>query len=320
MEQQTDQFADDFNLGAKKEIPERNFADDPRCGFFPDMTDDEYFGDPIVEGSCNNSAISILIAETPLDFAYQHPRMNPDVGLERVAETVAMRRGDIVHQLALGKGNGYAVLPFNDFRTKAAKAARDEAIANGLTPMIESAFAEAQVMAEVLRHKFEVMLDGAPYQTEVAIVWKEETPVGEIYCRGRLDVWCPDLNIVIDPKITAKLGNGRGGREEAKWHNINMGWDRQAAFYCRGIERLEPRREGKVQFFDIMVKPVEPFTTRTVRHDMIWKRTSLYECLEPMELFAKCQASGSWPGYPDNEVWSLPPAEENRRLDREITT
>jgi len=317
-DQRDEEFLADFNRDALPELPENPNLSDPVCGFFPDMTAEEYHGDPVEEGSLSNSGIKILLAETPLDFGFQHPRINP-AAKEKALETVAGLRGDLVHQLALGKGRGYAVIDAADWRTKAAQEFRAAALEAGETPVLKKAFEAAQVMAEVVVERIKRALDGADYLTEVAIVWREETPVGPIYLRGRLDVWCPERLIILDPKITAVIGDGGPGREQVQRHAVSMGWDRQAALYERGVSRLMPEAEMRVRFGNLLVKPDEPFTSRLLWPSTTMKRSALHQCLPALETFARCMAAGRWPGYPDEgETLELPSYEERRRLAEEL--
>jgi hypothetical protein len=316
-----DGFGVDFeNLGpvTERKTPSQT---DPRCGFFPDMTVEEYFADPIEEGSLSNSGIKILLADTPLEFAWQHPRLNPAAQPTIVADTAAGRRGDIVHQLALGKGRGYAVGDFKAWQSNEAKAFRDNAIEAGLTPIKRADFEEAEVMAEVVKEKIRVALDGADYMTEVPIVWKE--PVGGagqyIYLRGMLDVWCPERLIILDPKITDRISNGPPGKFALQNHLVEMGYDRQASLYMRGIEQLMPEAENRVRFENLLVRPKEPFVARRISYDRTFLRTAIFECREAFRTFAECQKRGVWPGYPEEaELVAMPPWIENRRLAREL--
>lgn len=318
MNEQHDELDARFSEVAAQPAPSRPDLEDPRVGMFPGIDPLVYHADPIEEGSLSQSGIKILLDESPLDFAFQHPRINPDA-VERVLATVAGRRGDLVHQLALGKGRGYAIGDFPDWRTKAAQEFRKAALEDGATPALRHAFEEAEVMAEVIRERVKRVLDGAAYETEVAIIWREVTPAGEIYMRGLLDIWCEELGIILDPKVTANLGNGRPGAEKVERHAVAMGWDLQAGLYVRGVERLKPALEGRVRFGNLMVKPEAPFTARLLWPDYVARRTALFQAMPAMQLFAECQAEGRWPGYPEEgETLSLPTYEENRRLEAEI--
>lgn len=315
----SNEFEDDFGNLADVRQKVSECASDPRCGFFPDMSNEEYFADPIEEGSLSQSGIKLLLEETPLEFAYQHPRLNLDAAPDMVAESIAMRRGDVVHQLALGKGKGYAVGDFKTWQSNDAKAFRDRAIADGLTPIKRADFEEAQIMAEVVREQIKRACDGADYQTEVAVIWTEPVGSGFIYLKGRFDVWCPEKLLILDPKITEKVSSGSGGKYTFHRHALNMAWDRQAALYIRAVERLMPETENRVRFENLLIKPKEPFVARRIGYDKAWLRTAIFECKDAFYTFADCQQKGVWPSYPDYaETLLLPPWEEKRRLEREL--
>jgi len=260
-------------------------------GLVYDMPAETYHADPCPQPSLSNSGMGILLSETPLDFAYQHPRLNPDAA-DRVAETVAMRRGDIVHQLALGKGSGYAVGDFPDWRTKEAKSFRDNAIAEGLTPIKRDAFEEAEIMAEVIRERIKETLDGAHYETEVAFMYQESTPSGPIWVRGLMDVWSEETATILDPKITANLYDGKVER-----HLLNMGWDRQGALYPHAIGQIFPELAGRVNFADLLIKPTPPFTSRAVGISKAWEYSAVKECERAFDIFGRCLYAGKWPGF-----------------------
>lgn len=290
-------------------------AEAPKVGegwrLIPDVDLVAYYANKLTpQPAISNSGMAILLNETPLDFAYQDAAINPEPELiEKAKATAAQRRGDVVHQLALGKGRGYAIGEFNDWRTKAAQAFKEEADAQGLTPVLAHKFEEAEVMAAVLREKIERTLEGAAYETEVAVLWQEETQFGPVWCRGLLDVWCEDLGVILDPKVSAMLYNGK-----VEKHFLNMGWDRQAALYSHGVGKVLPHLAGRVSFADLMIKPEPPFTSRLVAPDKAWEYSSIKEAQRAIEIFAECLYSGRWKGFGDKvERISMPAWESKRR-------
>src|SRR5438132_1009339 len=91
---------------------------------FLDCTQAEYFADPCEQPSLSVSIATELILRSPLHAWQIHPRLG---GLRRPT-TEAMENGTLIHALLLGKGeNRIAVLDVKDFRTNAAKEARDAA-------------------------------------------------------------------------------------------------------------------------------------------------------------------------------------------------
>jgi hypothetical protein len=318
----SDNFLDDDDFDGRQFAPPapRPDLDDPRVGFFPDMAVEDYFADPIEEGSLSQSGIKILLDESPLDFrvsiAAPQSRRDRESRQERGHAARRPRSPARARQGPRLRDRRFCRLA----RRKAAQDFKKAAEADGLCPALRSKFEEAEVMAEVIVERVKRILDGASYVTEVPIVWREDTPAGDIYCRGMLDIWCEELATIVDPKVTDSLGNGRPGAEKIERHAVNMGWDLQAGFYTRGVERLLPALDGRVRFGNLMVKPEAPFTSRLLWPSITAKRTAIYQARPAMLLFAKCQRDGLWPAYPEEgETLELPSFEENRRLEAEIS-
>lgn len=305
-----EQFGQDFDVDLSAPRPAKVAPIQPgREGWriIPDVDLVAYYADDLgTPPSISNSGIGVLLKETPLDFAFQNPRLNPDA-VERAKETAAMRRGDVVHQLALGKGAGYAVADFADWRTKDAKSFRDNAIADGLTPIKRADFEDAEIMAAAIKDRIDEVLEGAAYQTEVAFMYQEPTPSGPVWVRGLLDVWCEERAVILDPKVTANLYDHNIQR-----HLINMGWDRQGALYSHGVGMALPDLAGRIRFADLMIKPSAPFTSRLVSTEKAWTYSSLRLCQRAIETFGACLKAGKWPGFGDQVDYVEMPVWESR--------
>lgn len=280
----------------------------------PDVDLVAYYADELTpQPSYSNSLATPLLDETPLDAAFGHPRLNPNYSRDEAKATAAQRRGDVVHQLALGRGRGFAVAPdhITEWRSNEAKAFKKAAEEDGLTPVTADKFAEAEIMAEVVKEKVKRVLDGADYQTEVAIIWQEETPFGPIWCTGLMDIWCEERGIILDPKITPQLYDALVGRQL-----VNMGWDRQLATYERGVGMIFPPLAGRVRAFDLMVKPKAPFTSRLVALEKAWRYSSVKQAQRAMEIFGECLYSGRWPGFGDDVHYIACPTWEAVRREK----
>lgn len=289
-------------------------------GLYTDIEAVDYHLDPAPEPSISNSLMDPLLTKTPRDFAWGHPRRQELVpgwtaDPEARKATIAMVRGDVVHQLALGKGRGYAVGEFKDWRTKAAQAFKEEAEEDGLTPIIQEKFEEAQVLAEIVREAIKRALDGADYQTEVVFMYQEMTDFGPIWVRGMMDVYCPERAIILDPKITAQLYDGKIER-----HALNMGWDRQAALYQRAIGLIFPELAGRVTFGDVLVNPDPPHVSRLWAPERMWIGSSARQCLMAFERYGECFSRKVWPGFPGNKIerGPMPAWEDKRRTEQEL--
>lgn len=297
----------------RERTPEKNLGlQREKWGLFPDISFADYMLDPAPEPSISNSGIGLLMAETPFDFAFDHPRLPPLDAKKANDNTAAKIAGSIVHRLALGKGADYAVAPFNDFKSQAARDFRDAAIAEGRCPIAEPKFAECEVMAAIIKERIKIALDGADYETEVVFLYQEETPFGPVWVRGCIDVWCAEKATILDPKVTPRIYNGMVERQF-----INMGWDRQAALYPHAIGKIIPELAGRVDFADLLVKPKPPYTSRRVAPEKGWKALKLRtEATKAFETFAYCLKEGRWPSFPldETELLSMPAWEEARLM------
>lgn len=269
-------------------------------GLHPGITPATYFAECCPAPALTNSGMGALLNETPADFAYNHPALNPDPEVRKA--TLAMRQGDVTHQLALGKGRGYAIFDGLSFAHKGGKEFKEQAEQDGLTPIAVPKFAECEKMADVLRARIRAELDAIavargiapaqPYQTEVVFAWQEITAHGPIWCRGMLDVWCPSLMVALDPKITKLLHNRIRPQMEAQ------GWDRQGVWYERGLNAIFPQHAGRIRFADLMVSPKPPHVFRAVGISRAWRAAIEPDIDHCINTFARCLYANDWPGYP----------------------
>ncbi len=283
-------------------------------GKYADITPSQYFAEPCPAPAFTNSLIKLLIEETPKDAAYAHPAIGQPA--EEITANLVKRRGDVVHQLALGKGRGYAVGEWDSWRTNDSKAFKEEALKMGVTPILQHEIAGATAMADILKSNIVTTLrdigaergmdepkGGWPYETEVVFACQFDVEGVSIWSRIMVDVWCEDLLVALDPKCTAYLTDKR-----APAHIGNMGWDTQAALYPRVIETVNPEWAGRVVFADLMVKPKPPYTSRTVAIPESWKTVASMDIDHAMRIFAACIKSGDWPGYAPGIHWMQQPS------------
>lgn len=260
-------------------------------GFHPDMEADVYFADPCPEPSLNQSGIPTLLKRSPYHFAFQHPRLNPygdrDAGGER-----AQYLGSAVHRLALGRGREISEIRYPDYIHSSAREARDLAVANGRIPILSRELVKARDMAEIVRREIAEALDGAPYETEVVIIWMEDTSWGPIWCRGMLDVWCPSKLIALDPKCLRIAATAEAFGKTA----ADSGYDIQASFYSRGLATLT--QSAGVKFANLVVESAPPHGAQSFAPDASARIIADEWVNQAIQLFARCLYTRQWPSYP----------------------
>lgn len=270
-------------------------------GIFPEMSSREYFAkrDEMV---LTNSGIKTLLNETPADF----------IGKEW-EDSHAKRLGDVTHQLALGKGKGYIISPYDEYRTNEAKAWRDKAIADGITPIKLKDFEAAAAMASIISKRVDALLDGEPYETEVPFFWTENVDGTEVWCSGMMDIWCPSLGVVIDPKVTPYVHG-----DKARVHIANMGWHTQNAWYRRGLDKLVPSWAGRLRFLNLLISPKVPHTSRAIQISEGWRTGAEMDCDRALTTFGTCIRENHWPGYDVSEILDEPTWMTSARVMREM--
>lgn len=260
--------------------------------FRPDLEPAEYFAEPCPAPALSSSGVTTLLYRSPLHFWHAHPALG---GGAKAKDTAATYRGSLVHRLALGKGDDFRVLPFDDYRTKEAREARDACIADGVIPVKPAQMAEAEAMADRIRDAIDAACGGNDYQTEVVIAGQ----INGIWQRCMVDVWCPSLQLALDVKTAAKVTDAWLSRAFAN------GYARQDAFYTRLIDAAtgDP---GRNRFAFLFVEGEEPFIGRTARVDEAYRTGARSEIARAERIFTDCMAKGEWPG--PGEFIATPPA------------
>ena len=268
-------------------------------GWHDGMTATTYHADPCDVPSLSNSIANVLLTRSPLHAWRAHPRLG-----NKVRESSDEQdRGSVVHALILGEDERIVVLPFDDFKSKAARAARDKALADGLIPVKTSLYRECvteakEIQANLAKHGV-VWGDGKGEQVERVAIWEEPTELpnaethilepAKVLCRARMDV--VHGNVIHDIKTT------REGTDDAIERAIRTyGYHVQRAAYVSAFERLEPQWAGRVEFVlwfieseTLEVIPVELGGELRTIGEQRWRRA--------VDAWAKCLQANKWPGY-----------------------
>lgn len=273
----------------------------PGAGFYR-MPAALYHADPCPEPSLSASIAVKLVEETPLHARHAHPRLNP--AYEAEDGNVAAGKGSIAHELILGQGGGFVVLDFDDWRTKAAKEARDEAVAAGKTPILWKAFAEAETVARAVIRAVGEIEECADFgdpvaQSELVMIWQDE---GGIWCRAMIDRLTP-RGMIYDVKTS-----GRGLDDRTLQNRFADGFATQPGLYLRGLEALWPEMAGRLRWTWIFAEQTAPFAVRVDEADAFALKEGAERAELAVRMWARCMATDRWPGYP-RRVGRLGPTE-----------
>lgn len=253
-----------------------------------DMPASEYHADPSIVPSLSSSLAKTLLNKTPAHARLEHPKLNPNyVNVEEDKFDV----GTSAHELLLEGEAAVAVCDFPDWRTAAAKEARDEARAIGQTPLLTKDWERVEAMANAAKRQLEMFdLEPAPFMdgsAEQALVWDDGDGV---WCRARFDWVRDDLTAIDDLKTTAA-----SARPEA-WAKTMFGFggDFQAAFYLRGLRKalgVEPVWRFVVQ------EAYPPYALSVVTPSEEVLAYAAEKVDRAIRLWRDCLADNHWPAY-----------------------
>lgn len=252
-----------------------------------EMPEDCYHADPCATPSYSNSIGKVLIAQSPAHAWHAHPKLNP---AHELYEDSRFDLGTAAHDaLLLGSSARIAVIDAADWRTKAAKAARDEARANGLLPILAKHDYAVRKMVEkakacIERSEYAGVLDAG--DAERVVIWNENG----VLCRSRIDWLTADRTLILDYKTTEDAAP----EPWARGHMTKLGYDMQAELYPRGVLAtcgVAPRFVFLVQEIN---RPYEcSFVTLSEPARQLAEAKNNFA----MDLWAKCLKANRWPGY-----------------------
>lgn len=270
----------------------------PDHGFGPGLYDSmdaaTYHADPAEEPSLSSSIGGILLSQTPKHAHAAHPRLNP---LAKTEASNAMNIGSVAHEILLGRGTGFEVSPFDDYRTKIAREWRDKTIARRRIPIKNDELEAAVGMAHAVLAGLDkipglarALVEGKP---ESVAIWRDK--LGPL-CRTMFD-WCDlETGTIYDLKTT---GTGIDDRSiNAKIAGDGTALDMRAVFRLRALEHLFPERAGEFVFRWLFVESIAPFEVRVFEVDETTRTMGERRCEFVISKWHECLTKNFWPGYP----------------------
>lgn len=129
---------------------------------------------------------------------------------------------------------------------------------------------------------------------QVSMVWTD--PMTGLNCKGRFDLldmdgpppWRP-----ADIKTTGVKVDPHSPRDEFKAQAGKLNYDRQAGFYCWGLDELTGEHHGEFPIIAVEQTPPHPVAVYRVPPEDIDKKKDEIGGL--LELLAVCRATGKWP-------------------------
>lgn len=252
-----------------------------------DIPEADYFGASYAL-SCSGAKL-LLPPSCPAKFRYEqdHP-VHKDV----------FDFGSAAHKVVLGSGRDVAVLDYDNWQTKAAKQAREEARDAGQTPILRDAWVVVQAMAAAIQaHPLaRALYDPARGRPEQSLFWTD--PRTGIPMRARLD-WLRDDGgrlIILDYKTASSAHPETFAKSAA-----NYFYDMQDAFYGDGARALG--LDTDPAFLFVAQEKTPPYLVSVVELDSDARRAGRARNRQATDTYIRCIESGDWPGYvADDEI------------------
>ena len=226
----------------------------------------------------SNSMLNNLSGQSPEYFRFRmdHPQV----------ATPAMKFGSALHMNVLQPeefNKHYAVSPKFDKRTKIGKAEYAEFVKKNFFKICiteaEFEMIEQMTMKLMKDPTIKKLLSGG--EKEKIVVWRNETH--NVDCKGMLDCYKPEANIIVDLKTTqdASYNGFRRSIMKYKYH-------KQAAFYMDAI--------GADEFYIIAIEKSPPFNMNIIQigDDLIDDGRYMYN--QELEIYNYCMKNDYWPG------------------------
>jgi hypothetical protein len=290
-------------------------------GIYFDITAVDYHADPCPAPSFTQSIGKVLLEKSPAHARLIHPRLCPppvtaddDVPEKYVA---AQAIGDAAHALLIGRGKAVAVGDYDGWRSKEAKAFREEALAAGKVAITAKHMARAWAMvgaasAQLGHADHDWFFSQAVGAGEVVVAWQED----DIWLRTMVDWMNVQTKSVIVDYKTSSLSCAPHAVEDRP---SVMSWDLQAAMHERGLDAVDPDNAGRRKHFYVNQENEPPYALTVVQigeADLTMGRKKLAMAID---IWSRCMATNTWPAYPAETVMSRPRGYlETKWLEREV--
>lgn len=278
-------------------------------GIYLNVPASQYHADPCIAPSLSSGIAKKSALQTPRHVFHGHPRLNPDYDPscdDEIKRNTA--EGSSCHELFLGIGGGIEVvdlvqekkdkksgdvtrIQIEDWRTDVAKKARDEAIANGMTPRLKCEYERDLAIVDEAKNQLRWLdLSG---DREAVLITEDRG----FWSRSMNDILRVDELTIIDLKFTKIIADEDAfGR-----HAYNMGYDIQDAHYRRNLSRLRGVDPNAIQFWFVCVEcpPKGPILTAAHKLDRALQVIGQERHRNGEAKWQECLLARSWPGYPE---------------------
>jgi hypothetical protein len=273
---------------------------EPTAFLHPDVPMSRYVKDDFTLPPTLNSGLAhVLLTKSPAHVRYLHPKLNPAWVQDDDRD---FDLGTCVHAVLL-EGKSLNVLSFPDYRTNAAKQARQDAKDGGMIPVLVHQASDVAAMVAQARALLASSPDLKGYdfadgETERTLIWQQS----ETWLRARPDWISRDRKLVISVKTTRQTAEPDG---VMRGPLLSHAWDLQAAFELAGIKAATGIQPTHYVWCVIECEP--PFACSLAGLAPMTRDLGEQKLRRAVHLWAACLASDHWPAYGEHVFYPDPP-------------
>ena len=260
-----------------------------------------YLADPCPQPSASAGVLETILTRSPLHAKWEHPKLSPAYA---PAQSTTFDIGTAAHGMILEGDDKVCVVEADDWRTKIAQAQREEARANGLTPLLRKHYEAVRKMVSVAR-SFMLECEIAPRikdaEPELTMLWQ----VRGFWYRARPDLWSKDRATLVNYKTSESAEPNAFIRRMP-----SLGCDLSAALYESGAQALGHRAE---EFF-IAQETSPPYACSLIGLDNAQREIARNKLALAQAIWERCMKEDKWPAYPSRICVGTPSSWE---LDRD---
>ena len=301
-------------------------------GIYADVPMPAYLADPCPTPSMSAS-IGVIIDTSTAAHAYaEHPRLgNADPDFSNKADI-----GTAAHEALFGNPDDIVFVDAEDWRTKFAQQARDDARAEGKIALLRKMQPELMAMVSAARTFCEdagilhIVEAGVPEQT---LIWAEpsdETDPDSVsrYFRIRPDLMSYDAESDITTMLHYKTTEASAN--PAKFIPgimRSMSYDFTLQFYARGAEKLAALGHAELtncRQWILVQEQSAPYACSLIALDPAKTAIATARVNRAVATWKRCMGTGNWPAY-DSRVhyaeptsWELAASEAALRDDEAV--
>lgn len=232
------------------------------------------------------SIAKILLARSPYHAWHAHSKG----GAHQDDPTDAKRRGKLLDRLLFGQGPDIVIVEADDWRTKAAQAAKREAEAARKIPVLAYKLKPAQEMVERWKDQFFDRGIDLRGESQVSLLWES---LG-CPCKGILDhqILNDDSATIIDLKTCEDAS-----LDSCRRSIVNYGYDIQHAAYVEAVTANYPKLAGRIDMLFVFCEAEPPYGVNVVKFAGTMKALGQLKWDQAKSTWADCLRRNHFPSY-----------------------